>query len=104
MRRSCSPAATTRSWPFGSTARAGRLRSLPMPLLTGRHQSSSIGRTSTASGSSWSPGLPEPKGRALVIDTSLTIGVSPMVEFVAEEELSAWLEEGGIDLQVVYQP
>ncbi len=40
----------------------------------------------------------------MIIDTCLTIGVSPMVEFVAEEELEGWLERGGIDVQVVFQP
>lgn len=39
-----------------------------------------------------------------VIDTAFTVGVSPMVEFVAEDELSEWLDRGGIDIQVIFQP
>jgi hypothetical protein len=41
---------------------------------------------------------------AKVIDTCLTVGVSPFVEFVAEDELEPWLDKGGIDIQVIFQP
>jgi predicted TIM-barrel fold metal-dependent hydrolase len=40
----------------------------------------------------------------MVIDTCLTVGVSPLVEFVAEERLEDWLAEGAIDRQVIFQP
>jgi predicted TIM-barrel fold metal-dependent hydrolase len=39
-----------------------------------------------------------------VLDTSLSVGVSPLYQFVAEDEMEGWLEEGDIDLQVVFQP
>jgi predicted TIM-barrel fold metal-dependent hydrolase len=41
--------------------------------------------------------------RPLVIDTHHHIGVSPTCTFVAEELLMPWMEEGGIDVQVVFQ-
>jgi predicted TIM-barrel fold metal-dependent hydrolase len=40
----------------------------------------------------------------VIIDTCLTVGVSPLVEFVAEERLGDWLDAGRIDLQFIYQP
>lgn len=42
--------------------------------------------------------------RSLVVDTCLHIGVSPHVQFIAEDELEGWLKSGGIDVQVVFQP
>ena len=39
-----------------------------------------------------------------VIDTCFTVGVGPMSHFIAEEELQAHLEQGGIHIQYIYQP
>lgn len=39
-----------------------------------------------------------------VIDTCLTLGVSPNVHFIAEEELVPYLDLNEIDIQIVYQP
>lgn len=39
-----------------------------------------------------------------VLDTSLSVGVSPIYQFVAEDEMERWLEEGDIDVQIVFQP
>jgi predicted TIM-barrel fold metal-dependent hydrolase len=40
----------------------------------------------------------------MVIDTCLTVGLSPLVEFIAEDSLEDWLAEGQIDVQVIFQP
>ena len=39
-----------------------------------------------------------------VIDTCFTIGVGPMVHFIAEEQLDEHMTRNGVDLQIVYQP
>ena len=39
-----------------------------------------------------------------VIDTCFTVGVSPTVHFIAEEVLIPYMDEHGIDVQVIYQP
>jgi predicted TIM-barrel fold metal-dependent hydrolase len=39
-----------------------------------------------------------------VIDTHLTVGVSPHVHFIAEEELIPWVDEAGVDIQIICQP
>ncbi len=44
-----------------------------------------------------------PSKRWPVIDTHLHIGVSTTCTFVAEEELLPWMEQGGIDVQLVFQ-
>lgn len=39
-----------------------------------------------------------------VIDTGFTVGVSPMMHYLAEEELFADMDRNGIDIQTIYQP
>jgi len=42
--------------------------------------------------------------QTLVIDTCLSVGISPYTQFVAEEQLDQWLVDGDIDVQVIFQP
>ncbi len=39
-----------------------------------------------------------------VIDTSFTVGVSPNVHFFGEEQLIPFMDENGVDMQIIYQP
>ena len=38
-----------------------------------------------------------------VIDTHHHIGVSPTCTFIAEDDLLPWMEEGQVDIQIVFQ-
>jgi predicted TIM-barrel fold metal-dependent hydrolase len=38
-----------------------------------------------------------------VVDTSLSLGVGPVSQFT-DEDLDGWLTDGGIDVQIAYQP
>lgn len=40
----------------------------------------------------------------MVIDTCLTVGVSPLAQFIAEDQFARWLRDGSIDMQIVFQP
>lgn len=39
-----------------------------------------------------------------VIDTGFTVGVSPLMHFIAEDELLDTMNRNGIDIQTIYQP
>lgn len=39
-----------------------------------------------------------------VVDTSLSVGISPLSQFVVEAQFESWLEDNRIDIQFVYQP
>lgn len=39
-----------------------------------------------------------------VIDTGFSVGVSPLMHFIAEEELFQDMDANGVDIQVIYQP
>lgn len=43
------------------------------------------------------------KKRWPIVDTHLHVGVSTSSTFVAEEELAGWMDNGGIDVQIVFQ-
>lgn len=39
-----------------------------------------------------------------VIDTGFTVGVSPLMHFIAEDELMDYMDRHDIDIQIIYQP
>lgn len=41
---------------------------------------------------------------SIVVDSCLSIGASAMNQFIAEDDLARWMEEGGVDVQIAFQP